>query len=62
MTGYRFQPLEGVCGPDDNFRVQSGRDQERGIVGPGNVLHVVVVADESSEDPPVFHRGGVIGS
>lgn len=55
VVGERFELFESAAGPDYDFAVQANRDEDGGIVGPAEVLDVVVVAYQSPEDAPVLY-------
>ena len=50
----RLELLEGVPRPDNDFRIQADGDQNGGVVGPAEVLDIIVVRDQSAKDAPVL--------
>ena len=48
--------------PHHDFGIEAHRYQDRRVVGPCEVLHIVIVSDETSEDLPIFDWGRFIGA
>ena len=56
MLRQRFEFLECTPRPDDDFAVQTYRDEDGAVAAPTQILHIVVMPDQASKDPPILHR------
>jgi hypothetical protein len=45
MLRKRLQLLKSMTGPNDDFGIETDGDEDRGVVGPCEVLYIVVVTD-----------------
>lgn len=62
MLRYRLELFEGMAGPDDDLRVKTYSDEDRGVTRPSKVLNIVVVSDESSMYSPILYWWSFIRS
>lgn len=62
MDRQGLELLEGMARPDDNLGVQADGDEEGVVVGPREVLNVVLVPDETLVCLPVLDRGWLVRS
>ena len=58
----RLELLKGMPGPHHNLGVKPNRYEDAVVMGPGEILDIVLVADETLVCFPVFHRRWLIGS
>lgn len=56
VYGQRLELLESMSRPDNDLGVEADGYKDGGIVGPGKVLDIVVVADEALVCLPVLDR------
>lgn len=54
VLGESLELFKGVARPYDDLRVETDGDEDGRIVRPGEILNVVVVADQAAVDAPVF--------
>lgn len=57
VLGKRLKLLKRVSRPHDDFRIEADRDEDGRVVGPAQVLDIVVVAYQSPVDAPILDGG-----
>lgn len=62
VRGNRLEPLKRVARPHDDLGVEADRHQQRRVVGPGQVLDVVLVADQALVRLPILDGRRVVGA
>lgn len=62
VGGNRLELLKRVTRPDHNLGVEPDRHEQRGVVGPGQILHVVLVPNQALVRLPVLDRRRLVGA
>lgn len=60
VVGQGLEFLKCKARPYHHLRVQAYRYQYCSIEGPAEVLHVVVVTNQSAKDAPILNRGRLV--
>lgn len=50
-----FQLLKRVSGPNDDLGIQANRDQNGRVVRPRQILHIIIMSNQSLHDLPILH-------
>lgn len=62
VYGQGLELLKGVARPDNDLGVEPDGGEDRVVVGPGQILDVIIVADETLIGFPILDRWGLIRS
>lgn len=62
VGGQCLELLKGMAGPDDHLGIEADGDEDRGVVGPCEVLDIIVVANQALVRLPILNRRFLVGA